>query len=362
MERNDRTPNPQDNNKTIRDSNLRQRSPKPNRFSTSTSISTSKSQVISIRQSILDHPIAIAFRIRDSWLVWKDGGVEGEYGIWRREWENRRESSSSSSSSSITTLNNQSKLDQFISIIQGKEVSREKLDLMKLALNEADKCLPLVTAFSVGCVITIEALLNEKDRSTSQNQEITLSTGYSRELEGNTHAEQCALTKLISNYDLLSTSPANSSAKWNGNVVGDIDLNLYTTMEPCSERLSGQDPCVDRILKFNQENHLLRLSDLIEIMKIESIESSNNSKVSNRFVRLKIKRIFQGVKEPEDFVLCKGTRLLQENGISVEQIRDGAGGTEEDENNWLELECLRIAKKGHQDQPGEIKGNERRWK
>ncbi|KAL9936372.1 hypothetical protein V8E36_004440 [Tilletia maclaganii] len=43
-----------------------------------------------LRQILLDHPVAIAFRIRDSWTVFQDGGIETDYANWRREWEKRR--------------------------------------------------------------------------------------------------------------------------------------------------------------------------------------------------------------------------------------------------------------------------------
>ncbi|MCH0628449.1 RluA family pseudouridine synthase [Kocuria palustris] len=84
---------------------------------------------------------------------------------------------------------------------------------MELALEEAKKCGPTDTQFNVGCVITHEGKV--------------ISTGHLRELEGNTHAEQNALAKL----DHLPEG-----------------LELYTTMEPCSLRLSGNLPCTDRIL------------------------------------------------------------------------------------------------------------------
>ncbi|KAE8257674.1 hypothetical protein A4X13_0g2200 [Tilletia indica] len=45
---------------------------------------------VPIRQLLLDHPVAIALRIRDSWTVWEDGGIETDYANWRREWERRR--------------------------------------------------------------------------------------------------------------------------------------------------------------------------------------------------------------------------------------------------------------------------------
>lgn len=93
---------------------------------------------------------------------------------------------------------------------------------MELALEEARKCDGTEAAFSVGALLV-------KDGDI-------LSTGYSRELPGNTHAEQCALEKYYA-----------------ANNVRDVPEGtiIYTTMEPCSERLSGNLPCVDRILGSN---------------------------------------------------------------------------------------------------------------
>lgn len=90
---------------------------------------------------------------------------------------------------------------------------------MELALEEAKKCEGTETAFSVGALLV-------KDGEV-------LATGYSRELPGNTHAEQCALEKYFAAHNTNDVPP--------GTVI-------YTTMEPCSERLSGNLPCTDRIL------------------------------------------------------------------------------------------------------------------
>jgi pyrimidine deaminase RibD-like protein len=145
--------------------------------------------------------------------------------------------------------------------------------LLRLALEQAKKCTPTSTAFCVGCVIT--------DPQTHK----VLATGYSRELPGNTHAEECALRKL-----------AESRRQYEG-------LDMYTTMEPCSERLSGNKPCADRILEANGL----------------------------------IGRVVLGVREPDDFVKCVGANKLRENGIMVVHNTDAE----------LERECLRIAKLGH---------------
>lgn len=89
---------------------------------------------------------------------------------------------------------------------------------MALALAEAQKCEPTSSAFCVGAVLV--------------NGGEILATGYSRELEGNTHAEQNALSKYFADHD--GALP--------------VGTEIYTTMEPCSERLSGNLPCLDRII------------------------------------------------------------------------------------------------------------------
>lgn len=95
---------------------------------------------------------------------------------------------------------------------------------MEEAIEQAKKCGPTSTAFNVGAVL-VDSVKDE-----------IISTGYSRELPGNTHAEQNAFTKY---YDRTG----NSSLP-DGTV-------LYTTMEPCSLRLSGNKPCCDRIIETN---------------------------------------------------------------------------------------------------------------
>jgi len=56
---------------------------------------------------------------------------------------------------------------------------------------------------------------------------------------------------------------------------------MYTTMEPCSTRLSGQVGCTQRILDHE------------------------------------IVRVVFGVKEPTHFVACQGVDILQQAGVQV---------------------------------------------
>ncbi|ETV85358.1 hypothetical protein H257_03115 [Aphanomyces astaci] len=128
---------------------------------------------------------------------------------------------------------------------------------MRLAIAQAHLSPPTESAYCVGCVIV-------KDGEV-------ISTGYSRELPGNTHAEQCALVKL----DMQASG-----------------TELYTTMEPCSVRLSGNKPCVESCIAAN------------------------------------VSRIVIGVMEPTKFVQCNGVRLLREKNIQVDLLVG------------LEAECL----------------------
>lgn len=163
---------------------------------------------------------------------------------------------------------------------------------MRLALSEAAKCIPTPTAFCVGCVIT-----TRPPQSTSS---VIISTGHSRELLGNTHAEANALSKAhtLSFDQLRALFPTLDSSEL------DIDTilsqsDVYTTLEPCSIRTSGLAPCAAAL------------------------------------IGAKVRRCFIGAAEPLDFVECEGARKLKEAGVEVVWL----GGLEE--------ECLAAARRGH---------------
>jgi pyrimidine deaminase RibD-like protein len=173
----------------------------------------------------------------------------------------------------------------------------EHLKLLHLALEEAKKCEPTPTAFCIGCVITIDWPLGLGAQNEENVVTTVVSTGFSRELEGNTHAEANALAKLrgLSNNELAKLLPE----------VGDVDVadllrhaDVYTTMEPCSVRTSGLAPCADALIVAG------------------------------------VKRCLIGVAEPTDFVVCEGTQRLRDAGIVVEYIVG------------LEDECLTVARRG----------------
>ncbi|KAI0592855.1 cytidine deaminase-like protein [Biscogniauxia sp. FL1348] len=152
---------------------------------------------------------------------------------------------------------------------------------MRLALSLATKSPPKPTNYRVGAVV-VDATTNA-----------ILATGYTLELPGNTHAEQCCLEKLAEKH---SVAAAQLGEALTGDVV------LYTTVEPCSKRLSGNLPCVDRIIAIAK----------------------------------RVKTVYVGVQEPEKFVSDNSSRQkLKDAGIGVVHV----GG--------LEKEILEVATAGH---------------
>ncbi|KAI9761354.1 MAG: hypothetical protein M1835_008188 [Candelina submexicana] len=93
--------------------------------------------------------------------------------------------------------------------------------MMRLAISQAEKSPPKPTNFRVGAVLA--------DRLNR----IVLATGYTLQLPGNTHAEECCLQTFL---EVESRILLKSSV-------------LYTTMEPCQKRLSGKTSCAERIAR-----------------------------------------------------------------------------------------------------------------
>lgn len=165
------------------------------------------------------------------------------------------------------------------------------LTFLRLALDEARKCTPTPTAFCVGAVLTVHP--------TEDSKPVVLSTGYSRELPGNTHAEANALAKArqLTVDELRRIVPSFGPEITVDELLSQADV--YSTMEPCSVRTSGLRPCADAL------------------------------------IAARIRRCFIGVGEPDDFVQCEGAQKLKDAGIDVIWVKG------------LETECLDVARTGH---------------
>lgn len=153
---------------------------------------------------------------------------------------------------------------------------------MRMALDLARQSELKPTNYRVGALLVKLA----DDSITTQ--------GYTLELPGNTHAEECCLLKLADTHGVeeeeLTTVMTEPHA-------------LYTTVEPCSKRLSGKLPCVERVLRQ----------------------------------KAWITEVYVGVTEPDTFVSQnQGRKMLQDAGIRVKHV---AG---------MEREILAVATAGHQ--------------
>ena len=140
--------------------------------------------------------------------------------------------------------------------------------VMEMALEQASRCEPVESAYNVGAVL-VNASLTKDDILSQHYASHQLLTGYSRELPGNTHAEQVCFLK----FDAL-------------HVVTTAKYVLYTTMEPCSTRLSGNITCTQNILDRR---------DVLQIIKV-----------------------VVACKEPPNFVSkVTGLKTLEQAGISI---------------------------------------------
>lgn len=181
-------------------------------------------------------------------------------------------------------------------------MSTTNLTHLQTCLSLARKSPPKPTNFRVGALLLLR-------QSNNNEEDKILSTGYTLELPGNTHAEQCCLAKYASSHSLpeervgeVLPPPPDST--------DDKEVVLYVTMEPCGKRLSGNLPCVQRI--------------------IQTRSSSAGGKGG-------IRKVYFGVKEPGTFVgESEGCRMLSEAGVEWEVV----GGLEE--------EILGVAKEGHE--------------
>ena len=160
------------------------------------------------------------------------------------------------------------------------------LKYLRICLDEARKSPPEPSNFCVGALI----LHYPVDGGDPQ----VLVTGYTLECEGNTHAEQCCFLKIAEKANLPEERVSEVLPQ-------DGELVLYTSMEPCWMRLSGNLPCVQRILRAKH-----------------------------------IKKVVCGVKEPEKFVgENQGRTILADAGIDVAYV------------TGMEEEILKVATAGH---------------
>ncbi|EAS34061.3 DRAP deaminase [Coccidioides immitis RS] len=174
---------------------------------------------------------------------------------------------------------------------------------------------PKPTNFRVGAILLLRryfppTLGTTPDQQTTFEDKI-LSTGYTLEHRGNTHAEQCCLSKYASHHGVPEEDVGIPLQKERGDNPN-AKILMYVTMEPCGKRLSGNKPCAARI-----------------------VEARNHGRAG-------IDRVYFGVKEPGTFVgQSQGCKMLDAAGIGWELVEG------------MEDEILKVAKAGHGPREGE---------
>lgn len=172
---------------------------------------------------------------------------------------------------------------------------------LRQALDLARKSPPKPTNFRVGAIIVSDPL-EEGSRPAIH------STGYTLELPGNTHAEQCAIAKLATQYRVPETQLHTI-------LTQEMNATLYTTLEPCGKRLSGSLPCVQRII---------------------ATRNYPSGIPSPKYSTGGIRKVIFGAKEPGTFVRnSESCRMMDEAGLQWEYIEG------------LQDDILQVAKEGH---------------
>ncbi|GKZ30484.1 hypothetical protein AbraIFM66950_009258 [Aspergillus brasiliensis] len=181
--------------------------------------------------------------------------------------------------------------------------STPHLTYMTQCLQLARKAPALPTNFRVGALLLSRSTT---DTTPTYVSDTLLSTGYTMELAGNTHAEQCCLSNYASVHGVPDDQVHTVLPHAND---PERKLVMYVTMEPCGKRLSGNAPCVERIINTRQ-----------------------GGKGTG------IQKVYFGVKEPGTFVgESEGVRRLEEAGVEWEVVPG------------LEKEILEVAVEGHEE-------------
>lgn len=131
-------------------------------------------------------------------------------------------------------------------------------EIMIKAVELSKKCPYSRGAFSVGAIIVDEKLN-------------IISTGFSRETSDHVHAEEVAINKAIRNgVNLEGTT-------------------IYTTMEPCGLRLSGNLCCAQRIIDSGIKNVVYGINEPHTFVKnTTGIEKLNHAGITvNQFIEIK---------------------------------------------------------------------------
>jgi pyrimidine deaminase RibD-like protein len=183
------------------------------------------------------------------------------------------------------------------------------------ACAEAARCAPAPGAYSVGAVLVARGPAGAPPR--------VLATGFSRELPGNTHAEEVCLLKLGLGGAGVSAGAGGAPLPLPLPPRG--ELTLYCTMEPCSRRLSGKLGCAQRLL--GQGDADVDASGAGAAGAGAGAAGAGAGAGAGAEAEAApaalVSRVVMCLSEPANFVAdCRGAALLRAAGVEVEVIED----------------------------------------
>ncbi|KAG0367799.1 DRAP deaminase [Gamsiella multidivaricata] len=179
------------------------------------------------------------------------------------------------------------------------------IHFMKLAIEQANLSVPVPSGYCVGAVLVQETHPDPDSDLPQEDRFRVVTTGYSRELPGNTHAEEVCLIKLAALKAEEAEEERDSAVEPLGPMALKRRLSatgaasvvahqmhkqrqgwiMYSTMEPCSTRLSGNRSCSELLI----ESH--------------------------------VRKVYVGVREPDHFVkMVVGVENMVKQGIEVTLI------------------------------------------
>ncbi|KAF9087174.1 hypothetical protein BGX29_000972 [Mortierella sp. GBA35] len=231
------------------------------------------------------------------------------------------------------------------------------IHFMKLAIEQANLSIPVPSGYCVGAVLVQET--EQEDEGYADRFRVVV-TGYSRELPGNTHAEECCLLKLAtlgadtgSRDDVLYDSESDGQEQEEqereqyvrfGGRAKDQDLGSQAAPAPSAGAVAGTGVSIAARQCFSSETGASfdntsnpnktnssnartlkpksrRKWIMYSTMEPCSTRLSGNRSCSDRLIASGIRRVYVGVREPDHFVkTVVGVENMVEKGIEVIHI------------------------------------------
>ncbi|KAG0290296.1 hypothetical protein BGZ96_006265 [Linnemannia gamsii] len=246
------------------------------------------------------------------------------------------------------------------------------IHFMKLAIEQANLSIPVPSGYCVGAVLVQETLREARTNNRLGNNDSTddissqefededkdegyadrfrvVATGYSRELPGNTHAEECCLLKLAalgadtgSRDDYFEDDNEDEVEGEHGlesDVVGCSDQgfgSIAVAAVPVATTGAGcNSECGGGLCNNNNNNKNINMNSNMSGRKLKSRRKwimystmepcstrlSGNRSCSDRLIASGIRQVYVGVREPDHFVkTVVGVENMVEKGIEVIHI------------------------------------------